>query len=213
LAKTEGTGGEGAGAGKGKDLELVVKTLTNLTEEKEGKLLLSYKAKEIVSEALTGFSRHEIEQLEGEVENILLGHVRGKPELVNFLDNGLRSSIFDLNKKSATRLADKLEEVIDEIKILQKQEEKVKQGLVPDNNKEVKQIRQYLFDVLDIKLNNPSSLQRINEIIKDRLAGLIDRTDLRSALDLPLNQGGAGLDVRTARKMARRLELLIKGKI
>jgi putative ABC transport system ATP-binding protein len=207
-------GGAATGLNTGsKDLELVTKTLTNLSEAKESKLLLSYKAKEIVSEALTGLARQEIDLLEKEVEGILLGHVNGHQTLAKFLDHGLTSSVFDLNKKSASRLAAKIEEVADEIKILEKQERRVRQGLVPDNNDEVKQVRHYLFDVFDVKIEDPVALQRINDAIKDRLASQIDRSEFHKILDLPVVRGGAGLDNRLARKMARRLELLIRGKI
>lgn len=218
IAKAGDAAGGGAAAKGGdgqKDLELVAKTLTDLSLEEKlsTNLLVGYKAKEIVSEALTGMARQEIDLLEKEVSRILLGGVKNHSDLTKFLDHGMHSSIFDLSKPASNRLAKKIEEIVTEIKEMQTAEKRIKQGMVPDDNDEVRQIRHHLFDTFDVMIEKPVALKRVNDAIADRLESKTDRSEFQKVLDLPLTKGGAGLDSRTARKMARRLELLIRGKI
>ena len=56
------------------------------------------------------------------------------------------------------------------------------------------------------------ALKVIDKAIKMRLDDKIDRNQFRKKIDIPLNKGGAGMDKRVAKKIARRLELLILGK-
>lgn len=205
----------GGGAAGAKKVELVAKTFTDLTKEDalKNSLLLGYKAKEIVAESIAGMTVEELESLERKVERIILGKVKGKEELVKFLDKGTSLVDIDLNKRSAAKLATRIEETAEEIREMMKLDKRLKQGMVPDENEEVKQVRQYLFDLFDIELNKPVALERVNIALGDRLVGRIDRRALFRKLDLPLAEGGAGLDKRNSRRIARHMDILMKGKM
>jgi hypothetical protein len=52
-------------------------------------------------------------------------------------------------------------------------------------------------------------LKRLDEAIRLRLGGKIDKREFQRRLDLPLKEGGVGLDRRTARNFTRKLELAL----
>lgn len=132
--------------------------------------------------------------------------------LSGYLDRDENQGGLNMDKRSAKKLAKKIESVVSEVKLLQEQERQAAAGLMKDADLEVRQIRQYLFDVFDVDIKQEKVFLRVNKIIKERLNNKIDRKESQRLLDLDLPQGGAGLDRRLARKISRRLELLILGK-
>jgi hypothetical protein len=74
------------------------------------------------------------------------------------------------------------------------------------------EIRHYLLEEFDIKIKDFLALEVLNQAIKDRMSNVIDRDEVRRRFDKPIREGGVGLDKRTAKKVAKRLELLILGK-
>jgi len=134
-----------------------------------------------------------------------------KKILTSFLDNQKNLGL-GLDKRSAQKIADKIFDIIQEIKKLEKDEEQMKIGPVKDNNGEVKDIRQYLFETFDVKIHNFEQLRRVNQFIKQRLENKIDSMQFIKLLDNTYKEGGANIDTRIASKLGRRLELLILGK-
>lgn len=194
-----------------RSLELLARTYSNFSQDQLGNLLIPFKAKQIVSDVLTDMSNHELEALEIEVENILK-KVLSREGFEKFLDRGINVNGLGLNKRTAKKMSDRIYEIVSEIRALEDQEKKLEQGLVKDNNQEVKDVREFLFETYDVRIHNTKTLERVNQLIKKRLDNQIDNKQFFLGLDKPLEAGGANLDTRLARKLARRLELLILGK-
>ena len=201
------SGKGGAKADKGVDL--LTKTYSSFDSKNLGNLLIPYKAKQIVAEALSGRTVEEINEIEKKVQHILRGSVEGADDLEDYFDKSFNQGGLDMNKRTAKKLADGIMMIIEELKQFQKDEEAIKRRARPEINDEIRKIRHYLLDDLDINLKNVQSVERINEIINDRLNSEIDQLEVRVRLDLPLAAGGAGLDRRFVNKIARRLELLL----
>jgi len=205
------TGAATGGSQVSRSLELLARTYSNFSQDQLGGLLIPFKAKQIVSEVLTDMSNREIETLENEVENILK-NILSKEGFVKFLDQGLDHSGLGLDKRTAKKMADKIYEIILEIRKLEEQEKKIHQGLIKNDDSEVGDIRRHLFEAFDVKIHNNLQLERINSLIKQRISNKIDGKQFAVGLDQPLAKGGANLNNHLVRKLARRLELLILGK-
>jgi putative ABC transport system ATP-binding protein len=195
-----------------KDLELLARSYSTLSSSEAGGLLVPFKAKQIVSEALLGMSSEDMDKIEKKVEKLLLFGTGLEGELLRFLDDDIERGGLGLDRRAAEKLTDKIKNIVKEIKILEQEEEKLKKKEVSDIGEEALEIRNYLLEDFDVNLENSVVLERIGRLIKDRLINKIDRVAFQKSLDLPAEKGGAGLDRRTARKIARRFELLILGK-
>jgi len=195
-----------------KDLELLARTYSNISSGEAGNLLTPFKAKEIVAEVITGMTSEEIAKIEKKVENLLLMGTNNSKDIFEFLDISPEKGGMGMDKRTAAKLADKINGVIQEIKLLIKTEEELKNTGLIVSSEAIIQLRQYLLDYFDVEIKDLDVLRIIDQIIEERLKNKIDRVGARRKLDLPIKKGGAGMDKRTAKKMARRLELLILGK-
>lgn len=196
-----------------KDLELLIRTYSNLSSDQIGGMLIPFKAKQIVSEALIGMTNEDIERIEKEVENLLLIGIDDNNETAQFFDLDARKGGMGMDKRTAEKLNQKIKNIIAEIRILRENEDmRQEQGVAVEEGRQIEQLREYLFKAFEIEINNPDILAVVDSIIKDRIENKIDKVACQKRLDLPIKKHGAGLDRRIAKKMAKRLELLILGK-
>ncbi len=196
-----------------KDLELLMRTYSNILTSGTGNLLVPFKAKEIVSDVLIDMSLEEVELIEKKVENILKTGIYGEMEnITDYLDKDIEKGGLGLNRNTAKKLNKKIANIVNEIRELEKEERKVSENKDATVGREILKIRTYLFDTFKINLKKETVLNVINKTIKDRLNNKIDRKQVQKILDLPVKKGGAGFDRRLARKVSRRMELLMLGK-
>ena len=188
-----------------KELELLIKTFTSLSPSQIGNLLIPFKAKQIVTEALIGMTTEE-------VENLLLTGLYDNESTKEFLDQEAERGGLGLDSRTAEKIADKIKSIIKEIKLLEDEDSRLRLRASADTGSEIMEIRHYLLEEFDIKIKDFLALEVLNQAIKDRMSNVIDRDEVRRRFDLPVRQGGVGLDKRTAKKVAKRLELLILGK-
>jgi len=188
------------------NLEMVSKSFT-----KEGAfglegMLLDYKAKEIVAEALTGFSAEEIDRIEHYVKDYLVD-VKAKPKaLEQYLDedymthNGLA-----LNKRSAKRLTKILTHTAGEMRDLHDR-------IISKHKKKpnyAAELRYYLLDTFNISLRNTDAIDAMDAVIDDRIHDRTDRKGVQAIFDLAVSRGGAGVNKKIARKMAKHLDMVL----
>ncbi|NIA18450.1 MAG: hypothetical protein GWO79_01060, partial [Actinobacteria bacterium] len=195
-----------------KDLEMLARTYSNISSSETGSLLVPFKAKQIVSEALVGMTSEEISKIEKRVENLLMMGIKGNENILEFLDIDSKKGGMGMNRRTAENLANKINGIVREIELLVEEENKLKERKVVDSSREIVEIRQYLLDAFDLKIESIDVLKILDRTIKERVANRIDRAALQKKFDQPIKKGGVGLDRRTAKKMAQRLELLVLGK-
>lgn len=196
-----------------KELDMLAKSFSSITGE-AGNLLIPFKAKEIVSEVLSGMTLEELASIEKKVENLLVTGVKGHMKsLIDYLDKPMEEGGLGMDKRTAEKIAEKTGNIIEEIKTLERQEyemQKAREERFPE--KEILEIRHYLFDLFDYQAEDVASLAVIDEAIRERLRNEVSRKQFQKKLDRPLKKEGAGMDKRIAKKMAKSLELLILGK-
>lgn len=194
-----------------KELELLARTYSNISSNQLGNLLIPFKAKQIVSEALIDMTAEEIGQIEKKTEELLIRGISDSGLIAKFFDADINKGGLGMNKNTAIKLADKIKGIIKEIKLLEAEEEKIRLKQITEND-EASQLRRYLLDTFNISLADQNSLNAMNSAIRNRIENKIDREIFQKTLDMPIAKGGVGLDKRSARKLAKRLELLILGK-
>jgi len=194
-----------------KELELLARTFSSISGS-TGNLLLPFKAKQIVSEALTGMTSEEIGNIERRVEKLLTLGVEDNNNMSQYLDDSIKKGGLGMDKRVAEKITKFVKNIIKEIKLLVDEENKHYLNKNFDSDKNIAQIRHYLFETFNVNIENITILELINTAIQDRLANTIDKNAFQKILDLPIKQGGAGMDYRVARKVSKRLELLILGK-
>lgn len=197
-----------------RELELLARVFSgvrNLT----GSLLDPFKAKEVVMEILTGLSSEEIKRIEKVVESAFVTGRLGGADLCNFLDAREQEGGLEMNKKTAQYVSAKIDGVLGLINSFNKEE--VGENGLPLNEKEamtkrVLAIRHHLLNEFESGHVDLPALEAMNYVIEKRLESEINYYDVRTKLDLPVREGGAGLDRRTAKKMAKRIELIALGR-
>jgi putative ABC transport system ATP-binding protein len=213
---------KGTGPDIPKELELLARTYSSISPELLPTLLLPFKAKEIVSEVLTGMIKEDVEKIEKRVEHLLLMCLSKNTanleflteEISNFFDLGAEKGGMDLDKRQAETIAAKVRDIVAEMRLLIEKDKKIKElNSESEKDSEVAQLRHYLLEHCQANLKSLASLERLNQVIRDRLDNKLDRLGTQAALDLSLAKGGAGIDRRTAKKLARMLELLVLGKM
>lgn len=197
-----------------KELELLIRTYSSLSAGELSTMLIPFKAKQIVSEVLTEMSAEEIFKLEKQTEGLLVRGVSQSQQTLDYLDMEVEKGGLGFDRRRAVMIVDKIKSIVGEIKSLEEIDEiEKKHGYHPEGiDPEAIQIRQYLFDVFDMRINGFDDLENIDRAIDDRLKAKIDKSELQKRLDLPKEQFGAGMDKRTAKKFARKIELLLLGK-
>lgn len=211
-AEEKGSSGKGSsGPALSKDLELLARTYSSIGSNIIGNLLIPFKAKQITAEALTGLTTEEINKIEKKTEELLIKGINDNNLTFKFFDENIEQGGLGLNKTTAQNLSIKIKSIIEEIKIMESEEEKLKARQIGEND-EINQVRRYLLDSSDVELRSQEALDAIDSAVKDRLENKIDRVGFQALLDLPLKKNGAGLDKRSAKKLAKRLELLMLGK-
>ncbi|MFA4941008.1 MAG: ABC transporter ATP-binding protein [Patescibacteria group bacterium] len=196
-----------------KELELLGRTFSDISGA-VGNLLAPFKAKQIVSEALLEMSGEEIGMIEKRVANLMMSGAKSGSQdnsLFKYLDDEIERGGLGMNKRAALSLSVKIRNIIEEIRILEKRDEEIISGK-GEIGSAVGRIRSYLLKSFDVKTPDLASVKVIDEAIKMRLENKIDRNAFSKKIDLSPQKGGAGLDKRVTRKIARRLELLILGK-
>jgi len=188
-----------------REMELLLRTYSNLSSAQVGSLLLHFKARQIVMESLVGMTEEEIEKIQKMVEKLLLRGEQNPEEISEFLDLDTSQGGVGMHRFKAEAIAGRIKEIIGEIKLLEKKEKtKPESGAV--------KIRKYLLDSFDIRLRQISTLKVFDRAIAERLENRMDTFQFQKIIDRPVARGGVGLDKRIVKKVARRLELLILGK-
>lgn len=205
-----------------KELALLAKSYTGLSAEQVGVLLVPFKAREILLELLFSMSSEDIERLQKQICNWLMHgldnrNIEDKKEFFHFLDleSDLPGGGLGLDKRTASRLAEKVDEFIQEIRFLEEEEKKAPVDLADSEanvDEEVNHIVHYLLKAFALELDSALSMPRLQLAVKYRLKDKFDRESFQETLDSSIEKGGVGLDRRIAKKAASRLELLMLGK-
>jgi len=191
-----------------KELRMLEDTYADLSTEGAGALLESFKAKEIVYELMTGMTSNELTSVEEYVERLLSKGIDDKEKLFNYLDKNIKEGGLGLDKRTARKMTKNIKEVVKKVSVLEK-EEKGGHSITPQA---VTKISIYLLNEFKVRLRRQALVERFDKAITDRLSNQIDKRAFRDILNLGVAKGGLGINIRVAKRVSNRLELLILGK-
>lgn len=181
-------------------------------EPEDGPFIL--KAQQILAETLTGMTVDELTHLETHVLHCLRERKTDPQEIVEYLHQSPSFGGIGMNILRAKKLATDIAGIVDHMVRMPKKKH-VQGSEAPAttkppqvSRKQEHEIRRYLLDTLNIDLKALAVVPIIDAIILKRLKGKIDRLEVQRLLHLPMKDGGAGMDIRIARKLSRLLETL-----
>lgn len=185
-----------------KELELLVRTYSSLLPNNVGSLLIPFKAKQIISEILTGMTLENIERAGKAVESLLIKRT-GSDEILNYFDKSEKEGGLGMDKRTAVYISNEINGIAEKIRLLERHDENgLRQEIVGE-------VCRYLLSYASVSYDNTGLFEKI---VKNRLENKLSKNEVEKYLDMPVKEEGAGLDKRTAKKIAQRLELLMLGK-
>jgi len=182
-------------------LQEYAKLFPHLSEEElKAKMLTSYILGEIDIE-----TEEKLEKLVGDY----MRHQINDEQFIRRVTKPVKSDGLGLYHAFAERLVSSLKTVLSMADFLvQEYGAYPKTYEVYDNI--LTKLATYLYQVTEHK-PTPEDMERVKKVLKSRLEGSVDHIGFQEFLDKPVKEGGAGLNVRTARNFARQFELILLG--
>lgn len=198
-----------------KELDFLFTHYSKLKSGEPTSLLRSYQVKNMVTLALADFSADDFDRLRERIEASLQAKDNFK-QVETFLKANQELGGIGLSNPATAKLIHRLKDmakelaISDKLPVVDSHHPRTAEVKAQEVSKEIA-LRRALFDELNIHLSNPVCLKIIDQAIVERARGLIDRKALLWCLDAPFMKGGAGLDKRLARKLSKRLEIVLMG--
>lgn len=191
-----------------KELELLIRSFSSLAPDQVSTMLIPYKAKEIVAEIFTGLSVEELAKVEHEVQHLLIDQVTAPDELLRFLDKSAKLGGMGFDHRTAVKLSERIQSILREVAALRNDAKTPVTGI----RDEVRDLRYDLVETFQLHFHDGHELRTFDLAIQDRVTSVIDTPTFERHLIDTVTHGGITMRPSVARKVARRLDLLLLGK-
>ena len=165
------------------------------------------RAKMIAAMAMRGYSQPEQRRLESFISQRLKGEL-DKDGLRIALDKPYSQGGVGLWRQKAKKITDYVEDIILGENKLGFFYKKIKETPEAPFSQDVEDLRNWMLEEYKGSLT-PLQIERLDEGISERVRNIITTDHFRKILDLPKEQGGLGLKIRSSFKMAEKLEAII----
>ncbi|MBI4691830.1 MAG: ABC transporter ATP-binding protein [Candidatus Terrybacteria bacterium] len=169
--------------------------------------VIEARAKVMASLILRGYSQEEIKRLEYFLSHYLRNQI-DKETFRMVLDRPYKEGGVGLWKQRAKKIADYMENIIKEEKELEVLYKKLERDPETPLYEEVEKIQRWLLGDFTMKIT-PLQARRLNEIVMERIRNIILPEHFQKILNLPKDEGGVGLKIRTSLKITEKLETLL----
>ncbi len=188
-------------------LELLIEAYPNLSGMDLNTMIAPFKAKMLTEYLTNRFEEWEIAFLEKKIGDRLLGRLN-EIGLMQILDVSHDQGGLNLNINLARYFSRTVEGIFEEAMQLKEKRNILETGSEEEKAGAVKNIRTILLNDFGGKLTDEKMIA-LDKGIQLRLLNQISRKELQSFLDRPFNEGGAGLNSKTAKKITQKLELIL----
>lgn len=193
-----------------KDLELLMRTYSELSSSQLGSMLIPFKAKQLVQDVLTEVSTEQVKIMEKVVEEYLMNIHTGDYKMIKkTLDQEMERGGADLDSRTAEKLTEKIKQVLEEVKNLKKVEKKSIEYKTSTSHEKIQHLRKFILDKYKINIRKEIAIKRLDQALEMRLNDEMDGVKMRKLLDKRISSGGAGIDKRNAKKIAKEMELIM----
>jgi putative ABC transport system ATP-binding protein len=177
------------------ELKMLTHSFKNLSSQQLSVLLIPFKAKQMLNHILSELTEDQVNMAESLLKEVLFKNLTPK-NLANRLDMELDEGGGGWNRKRATAFAEKVENMLKQVEILQQAPQAADQ------------VSRYLIDMFRLHLNQEQNL-RFHTFLRQRINSKINQFELCRRLDAPQALGGVGLYKNTAEKIVREVEILM----
>lgn len=171
---------------------------------------VSARARTLSGLILRGYSKMEIDRLEKFLTQRLEGKITDM-EFLNSLNLPFKSGGVGLWKAKAKKIFEMIEAIIREEKDLEEIYTKLETDPELPLYAEMERLTSWLLDGSKVKIS-PLQKERLNEIISERVRGIITDEHFEKILNLSALHGGVGLRIRTSLKISEKLETMLGAK-
>lgn len=189
------------------ELDLLLESYPDLSSMHMHVMLAPFKAKMLVAYFLSRFEPDEVDLLESIVKDRLLRNISYQ-QMLGRLTNSEGKGGAGLNVRLARKLTNMVEEVISRSAMIKNENKSLKEGNAEPIKQLVDRLRHSLLEGFqgDLSIQEVESL---NKGIEYRLLSKVSRDEFMEYLDRPFDEGGVGLDRRTAKRLSRKMELIM----
>lgn len=167
------------------------------------------RARELLTELLTGLTVHEMTQLQGLIQELL--HGEGSPDKIFALLHDKREQGgFGFEKHKAERWTKQITDLVKELGRLDAAGKKAEDTVYDPLFLEAQEMRRYLVSHRHPVIRDHWKLLTIDQLIYERLARRIDADMLRRKLAQAVSKGGADMSDSSANAFAAKIEGLIR---
>ena len=189
------------------ELDLLLQVYPDLSGMQLHTMLAPFKAKILANYLISRFKEDEIKLLEKLITNRLLGQM-DKKGLLDRLGASSEKNGLGLSQQTAIQYCEIIEEVVQRADFIQQEKPHLEKGEADPIRLTIEELRKSLLDNYAgiLTLDQVSAM---NKGIEFRLLGEINSHELREYLDRPFKKGGVGLNRKTAKHFAKKLEIIL----
>ena len=193
----------------------IMRAYRNLSPEQINILIMPYKAKAFANHFISNKSMEETRVLEDIIQKRLLG-LLSSDDFLSILTKNFEKGGVGFDKRTAKKIFNRINRMIKIAyfvykKRRQKKDENGQHIKVSDDEKAEKVMWYLLKTCYNEYYHNLSENQidLLQQSIKERLTSVIQKKVFYKRLDLPIENGGVGLNSKTAKNITRELELIL----
>ncbi|NCU32266.1 MAG: ABC transporter ATP-binding protein [Candidatus Moranbacteria bacterium] len=181
-------------------LEAMLRNFEGLSREQIKVLVTPMKSEILTRAVIIDMDEKQIEGLEETIRRRILNTIT-PGEFFEKLDKTDADGGIDMDIRTAHRIAKKVEDVIALAHI-------VNDKYLEDDDYKSRAVLKYLLTQDNIKVA-PNQVEKLKELIINRITMRIDRSVFRDLLDKPIIDNGAGFNRKTAKKIAKTLDMIL----
>jgi len=181
-------------------LEGMLRNFQGLSKDQIKILITPLKSEILTRAVVIDMDERQTEILEETIRRRILNTITPE-EFFDRLDRPDTEGGVDMDVRTAHKLAKKVEDVIALAHI-------VNNGRDDDFDYKANAVLKYLLTQENIKVM-PNQVEKLKELITHRVMMRIDRSVFRELLDRPLKKEGAGFNRKTAKKIAKVMDMVI----
>ena len=171
-------------------------------EQLQSKILANY--------LTDAFDIDKMGKLEKTIENFISGRI-SEEAFYGLLNTPYAGGGVGLYEPTAQKYRAKIKEIMSQANFLKeeiKEEQKTEGSALLELDKSIMSIRRHLLDSYQGEMTY-LQMEKLEKNIKGRLLGSLDRKMFQKYLDIPLKEGGVGLNKKTAARFTKEVEIII----
>lgn len=189
------------------ELDLLLQAYPDLSSMQLHVMLAPFKAKILVSYFFSRYESSEMRDIEKIVEMYLTEQLDERDFVEKLIASPEEGGV-GMTRSLAENLLETVREVLDKSNFLKDENEGMKAGHPDPILRTIEKMRHALLDDYDGELRI-DQVKALNKGIEYRILSKISRKEFMEYLDRPFSEGGVGLNWRTAKRMSRKLEMIM----